>query len=176
MAVHDVDRNGPDRGNPNPNTHDLNFVSSGGPIINTPRPAHGTNSVNPVTDATSTDQASLLSGIGQLVKTGSVTMTLNGSATTTVSFSHGLGYTPYMIAAINNATSTIATGTATGVSLFLPTFLIANIGTDVAGVVTFQTYLYGFANSTTVYFNCLDAGANSGHVTITYYLYRQAAD
>ena len=44
ISLHNVDKNNQDRSNPNPNTHDTNFITNA-PIINAPRQAHGTDSL-----------------------------------------------------------------------------------------------------------------------------------
>lgn len=171
MALHDVDKGPGDRGAPMPNTHDTQDV----------RLAHGTNSVNYVTDATATPVANTTVGGGTSVKNGFkrlvgvVPMTLanDGSTLTTVQAAHGLSFVPKVEADLENSSLTVASGsgTASGATISLPVFTSMGIDT-VDGILVPVAYLYSFADATYVYVNFINASGNPVSYTITCYLYQ----
>lgn len=154
MAIHDVG-SGDNRDNPEPNTHD--------------RPKDNIHTAMPFTHNTGT------TAIIRQAYSGVVKVINDGSPLTTTSFSHGLYFTPIVLISLDNASESIAGGTATGVKLPGPFFTSASIGGVTAGVVTFATWVYGFADATNVYINFLNATGTATTVNVTYYLLQQAA-
>lgn len=162
MAIHSVDKSSDGRDNPKPNTHDT--------IEDTFRQAHGTNSVNYVTAPDSfSAQSAILGGNARLVASGTLTVENDGSTTTVASVPHSLGYTPLVIASLNNATITAVPEI---VSIPLPTWASAAIA---GGNVVFQIWLEAMASVDAVYVQMLNASGNPITITVTYYLYQQAA-
>lgn len=161
MAIHDRGKPG---ATPQPNSHDLQGV----------RMAHGTNSVNYTTDATDTSKTSgILSGIGQLVQTDTVNVPNNGATQTHVTVPHNLGYVPFMMSAVNNASISDANGVvSSNASVFLPTSLSTFIDT-VDNIIVFRVWLFGFADETNAYFIMTNSTGSPVSIDVTYYLYRQ---
>jgi len=162
MALHDVDRNSEDRGTPAPNHTDK--------VIDGAHKAHGTNSVNYVSDATpsysgGTNTGSvgggnpIRYGYKKLVSNVSFTLVNDGSTLTTGSIAHGLNYVPVVELLFENASLTIAGGggSVTGATVPGPFFAGADIGSDVSGVVSFTSWIYAFADATNIYVNMLNA-------------------
>lgn len=162
MAIHSVDKNANGRGNPTPNTHDT---------IGTPnRMAHGTNSINYLPPGQPpSSQTSLKSGQYRPVLTDQIELINNGGTLTTTTVPHNLGYAPTVKASLNDSTVTGIPGLA---NLELPTFTQATIS---GGNVTFQTWLYTLSDDTYVYFQFLNATGTPITLTLTYYLFQQAA-
>lgn len=174
MSLHDVDKNNQDRSVPKPNQSDQ--------LIDGARSNHGTNSINYTTDATQDPVDNTTPGGGPGVKLGFKHLVLvlpigiesDGSSLTTAYAPHGLTYVPKVEIDLENATVSTAIGDVTGVTMPGPLFLDADIGTDVTGVVTFNNWLYGFADATNVYVQMLNATGNPRSAQVTCYLYRSA--
>lgn len=176
MAIHDVDKNSSERTAPIPNT-----VDSMGTL---PRMAHNTNSINYTTDATDDPTggtntgtagggAVIKAGFKRLVAVCTIGVVNDGSTITTAQIDHNLGYVPIVEAVVENGSATIATGTATGVSMPLPLFTNATFDL-VTPKINFQTWLYAFANSTTMYVNMANSTGTPITTTVTCYLYQKA--
>ena len=143
--------------------------------------AHGTNSINYITPSTPAPVggtnsgtagggATVAYGFKRLVGTCSITLTNNGSALSTATIPHNLGYVPRVEGALLNATVTIATGSIPGVTIPLPIFDSASVtGGSPIGMTT---YLYCFADINNVYVNLLNTTGNPYTVTPTVYLYQ----
>ena len=97
MALHNVDRNSMDRSNPNPNTHDVNYITNA-PIVNIPRPAHNTLSVNYLANQTPSTLTPLKNGQFRIVAVVTGTYTINATDASNgyanLSLAHNLGYKP----------------------------------------------------------------------------------
>jgi len=169
MGLFDVDKHSQDRGAPTPNSHDV--------VSKDAIKAHGTISSNYRTDASGSTDSGILMGLLRPVKTGTVTVVLDGGTLNTARVAHGLGFKPFMLAAIEHATATTAFGDATGVSFFLPTYLEANLSNP-DGLspqeIRFGIWLEAFVNDTYVYANVLNAMGITGSTTVTYYLFQQS--
>lgn len=167
--LHNTDKNSMDRNNPQPNTHDTSYTT-GFPIVNVPRPAHGIVSTNyrtpggkpPATPA-------LFSGYKRLVASETVELIASGATLTTTTAAHNLGYAPLVEAAINDAT---VSGISGLVNVPLP--LIVQ-GSTSGGNVLIQMWLFPLVDATNVYFQLYNATGNSISLGITYYLYQQTA-
>jgi hypothetical protein len=161
----DIDKDNADRGTPSVNTHDklpadvmmANGTLSTNYILSSPNP----NGIQGV-------QLGALS----LVQVGTAVISNNGSTLTTQTQNHGLGFAPYMVAALNNAS---ISGISNPINLLLPTFLSASAGGVTTGAVTFGSYLYGLVDQYNAYFQMINATGSPISVTVTYYLYRQSA-
>lgn len=171
MALHDVSKHDSLRLDPKANSSDTRAQ----------RDAHGTNSVNYVTDATPAPVSNRTVGGGSGVKNGLktlvgvVVMALanDGSTLTTVSANHNLSFVPKVEADLESSALTIAggSGTATGATIALPVF--TGMAIDVVdGILVPLSYLYTFADATKVYVNFLNATGNPVTFTITCYLYQ----
>jgi len=148
-----------------PNTHDK--------LVQ--RLAHGTLSANPVTPQTNPNiTQGLKSGLFQLVMTNSVEVSDPGTGTgiSTAIFVHNLGYTPLVLAAMNNTAVASEFGTVNNASLPLPIFTDATIG---GGQVTFNTWLYHYADNTNVYVNILNGTGAPRSAIISLYIFRTGA-
>lgn len=170
MAIHHTDKNSPARTAPYPNIHDTQDVT---------RMAHGTNSVNYITDASPTfNGPSILYGNARLVQSGTVTVvTPNGTSgtitTTTTTLAHNLGYTPLATAFMNNIQPVgygitlpiwVSFGNNTGGSGGAPEYL---------GIIRYMTYA---VDATNFYVLTYSSGvAVAANYTITFYLYQQIA-
>lgn len=172
MALHNVDKNSQDRSSPNPNTHDTSYTT-GAPIINVPRPAHGIVSANYQPPGTNpSDQAALKMAYKRMVQSGTVAVINDGSTVTVTTIAHGLGYAPLAEGSINNASATDIGGL---VNVPLPTFLVAHIDA-VTPKVDFRVWLGApIVDATNVYFQVLNSTGTPITVTVTYYLYQQVA-
>jgi hypothetical protein len=173
VALYDVDKTSKDRGNPMPNHND---TLDDGSIK-----AHGTNSVNYVTDASSSaTTANLLSGNARLITTGLASVVApNGSSgiivttTTTTPHNLNLGYTPMAVAYLNNVT-----GAGYGIPLPLWASFGANTGgtggaPEYLGVVRYMTYAIDATNFYVLTYS--SGSAVAANYTVTYYLYQQKA-
>jgi hypothetical protein len=166
MSLFNIDRESLDRSNPQPATHDEAYVT-GHPIIDTPRPAHGTLSTQYISPG---QQATNLSSLGQFVQTGIISGALSGSAEEAFSVPHGLGYAPYPTGILNGYSITGISGT--DLAIPLPSFLNASLG---GGAITFSEWGMMIADATNVYFYVLNADGGTGSFRVTYYLYKQMA-
>jgi len=168
-ALHSIDRSSSDRGTPAPNYHDASYISGGAPIINVPRAAHKTASVNYVSSVTNAStQSGTFNGYKILVQKG--TMTVNGSGTTIVTtLAHNLGYAPLVEGAINNASVSNISGK---VNIPLPTWLNVNL----AGAnILLSVWGSMMVDATNVYVYTLNTTGSNVSYTVTYYLYQQQA-
>lgn len=167
MAIHDVDKGNDDRNSPMPNSHDVQEGI---------RAAHGTNSVNYVSDSTGTTNQKLLGGNFRLVKAGALNVVLaNGSAgvitTTTTSTPHGLGYAPVPLAFLNNS----QINGSGGYNLPLPiTTSFATINSGGLDVLADICRLLCSSDGTNFYVIAYTSGTFIGtNYIINYYLYQQ---
>lgn len=179
MTLIDFDHQNHDLSHPMPRTHDV--------LPHDTVMARGTNSINYITPATSSGEqtgdssstagggTSIKHGFKRLVATVPVTMTNDGSTLTTSYVRHNLGYVPMIEASIENATSTIAGGTAFGLSLPLPTWLGLHTDTG-AGFVYMHDWMEAFANDQYMYINYYNATGNPVTITVTCYLYQRQGD
>lgn len=161
MAIHDVDKNSTDRGQPLPNSHDAHPLDL--------RNAHGTNSVNYISDATP-DAFKLdnTNGMLRLVQKGTVHVDQPGAGTagfTTVT--HNLGYIPIVMAFI---------GTSTTIYNPLPQILSSSVATN----VTIEEYIT-VANITSTdfqieYYQGSSAASAPDGYNITYYIFHETAN
>lgn len=140
-----------------------------------PRMSHGTNSSNYVTGASPPDLSlALRTGFGRLINTFTLDFPYDGSTLSLQTIPHGLNYAPFVIGAINQTVNTAIPFNL--VSVILPTFLSANIGGSVSGVVSFNAYLYLLVDETNIYAQLLNATGDSGTITVTYYIYQQPVE
>lgn len=172
MALHDVDKNSADRGSPMPNTHDVQTSA---------RMAHGTNSVNYVTDATpSVTGGNILSGNARLVSSGVTQCDASAGNDSTIvsdtfSIPHNLGYNPIVTAWLNNA--------SVGFNLPLPIILSSTVGSTsgtldgVAFLATNRWMTYG-ADEDNFYVIIYTVGSSmiATSYFVTYYLYQQVVN
>lgn len=168
MSLTDVDKGSADRGAPLPNHSDI--------VHQDVTKAHGTNSVNYVTDATGTGQTGILSGNARLIKGSTASVVVPDGTPgviigTTTTVPHNLGYTPMAVAFMNNIT-----GSGYGIQLPMWVSFGANTGgvggaPEYLGVVRYMTYA---VDGTNLYILTYSSGsAVAGTYTITYYLYQQ---
>ena len=166
MALHNVDKSlGGDRSNPQPNTHDTSFIT-GFPVINVPRPAHGTLSTN------YTEQGSAptnTAGLFSFLESGVMEVINDGSVSTITSEPHGLGFTPIAFGSLNNATTT---GINDPVNIPLPGWL--GVGFS-GGAINFTVWASVMADALNVYTYTLNASGSPVTFFVTYYLYKQPA-
>jgi hypothetical protein len=167
MSIHDVSKHDDQRLDPKANASDTRAQ----------RDAHGTNSVNYVSDATAAPVSGVSAGGGDGVKAGlkqlvaicPLNVVNDGSSLTTATISHRLGYAPKVEADIENATLTTASGSVSGANVAVPIFTAASIA---GGNVTFQTFVYAFADASNVYVNLLNGTGSPTTIKVTCYLYR----
>jgi hypothetical protein len=174
MSLFDVDKIGPKRNTPSPNTHDT--------ILEGAVTAHGTNSVNYTTDATvSGSGPKIYGGIDRLIKSGVATVVIpNGNpghiTLTTTTVAHNLGYAPKAVAVLNN--SQINGGGAYNIQLPAPLSLGDNTGAtggapEYLGFVSYMGYA---TDGTNFYVLTYSSGGMVGTTyLVTYYLYQQTA-
>lgn len=152
-----------------PNTHDTSFVENF-PIINKPRDAHGTNSSNIVTDASSsTSDIPMKNGDFRLCQSGTATLDATGATSGVMiqtTIPHGLSYIPIPIVTIFDSTN------SNYVTLPWSNTLSAS-----GGAVVFNTWFWCDSDATNLYINFLpSATTNYGTWTFRYYLFQQTAN
>lgn len=168
MSLHDVDKGSQDRGDPTPNHNDQ--------LVDGAIKAHGTNSVNYVTDSSTANQQNLFGGNARLIQQGTVEAVVpNGSSgviiSTTTTLAHNLGYTPIVAAYINNITGS-------GYGIQLPMWISFGANTGATGgapeYLGVTRYMTAAADGTNLYILTYSSGsALAANYTVTYYLYQQ---
>lgn len=155
--IHDRGKND---STPEPNSHDLQGI----------RMAHGTNSVNYTTDASSTPGGPpILAGNLRLVQSNTATVNSDGvHNTSTTTIPHNLGYFPFLTWSMNH----LSTSTLTGVNLMAPQALTFTMD-NTAHTITFSIMVWCAVDANNVYIQLFDTSGLSHSYDITYYLYQQ---
>lgn len=127
------------------------------------------------------DMAALLNQIidklnswnGVITRDGIIPVPVSSSAQSLTTVPHGLAYTPFIQAEINNLG--IAITGSESLSIPLPAF-VGGAGIS-GGFIQFDAWMFAFADSENIYFYTLNGtGVDQGTFDVTYYLMRLEAN
>lgn len=165
MSLH-LTGGGNQRTNPRPNSRDVQSHSA--------YVGHAVHSVNfqSVLPTSSGNVFGLGPANYRMILSGTMNVTALANANTQTTLAHNLGYSPLVIGSVNN--STVSGFSFTGpVDVPLPSWLSANRGSDLSGVVTFPIYASMMVDQANVYVTTINASNVEKDFTVTFYLFQQ---